>query len=136
MKKLLGIIVLGLLLSGNAYAKKVYLNCSFINGSFVDKEYKNEKTIDYKSDVTIDLDLKTNTVLDGPHLGKDSDPIMDDDEDIISWQSQIGPQKKGTFYWINLNRRNGDLNILTFSTVLKYDSSENYKCIITEKKLF
>ena len=136
MKKLLSIIVLSLLFSGNAYAETVYLNCSFINGSFVDKEYNNEKTIDYKSDVTIDLDLKTNTVLDGPHLRKDSDPIMDDDYDIISWQSQIGPQKKGTFYWINLNRRNGDLNILTFSTVLKYNSSENYKCIKTEKKLF
>ncbi len=136
MKKVLGILVLGLLLSGSAYAEKVYLNCSFINGSFVDQEYKNEKTIDYKSDVTIDLDLKTNTVLDGPHLRKDSDPIMDDDEDIISWQSQIGPQKKGTLYWINLNRRNGDLNILTFSIVLKYNSSEDYKCIKTEKKLF
>ena len=63
MKKLLGIVVLSLLLSGNAFAEKVYLNCSFINGSIVDQEYTNEKTIDYKSDVTIDLDLKTNKVL-------------------------------------------------------------------------
>jgi len=29
MKKLLGIIVLGLLLSGNAYAENLTLNCSF-----------------------------------------------------------------------------------------------------------
>ena len=28
MKKLLGIVVLGLLLSGNAYAKELVLNCS------------------------------------------------------------------------------------------------------------
>ena len=35
MKKLLGIVVLGLLLSGNAYAKETRIHCKFIGGDKV-----------------------------------------------------------------------------------------------------
>jgi len=49
MKKLLGIIVLGLLLSGNAYAEKVNLNCKYLSGNiskfYVGLDFKNSKFI-------------------------------------------------------------------------------------------
>ena len=37
MKKLLGIVVLGLLLSGNAYSKIVDLHCKYITGHLTEK---------------------------------------------------------------------------------------------------
>ena len=40
MKKLLGILVLGLLLSGNAYAKKITLDCSGSSDAWEKKEFE------------------------------------------------------------------------------------------------
>ena len=37
MKKLLGIVVIGLLLSGNAYSKIIDLHCEFISGHLIEK---------------------------------------------------------------------------------------------------
>ena len=54
MKKLLSIIVLGLLLSGNAYAKNLKLDCNFITRDFISNVF-----IDIKGDISL-LDVKTN----------------------------------------------------------------------------
>ena len=37
MKKLLSILVLGLLISGNAYSKIVDLHCEYVQGHIIDK---------------------------------------------------------------------------------------------------
>ena len=54
MKKLLGILVLGLLLSGNAYAKNLKLDCNFITRDFISNVF-----IDIKGDISL-LEVKTN----------------------------------------------------------------------------
>ena len=54
MKKLLGIVVLGLLLSGNAYAKNLKLDCNFITRDFISNVF-----IDIKGDISL-LEVKTN----------------------------------------------------------------------------
>ena len=57
MKKLLGILVLGLLLGGNAYAELLSFNCNRIDGSnsatkikYIFDKKKNELTFDYYRD--------------------------------------------------------------------------------------
>ena len=54
MKKLLGIVVLGLLLSGNAYAKNLKLECNFITRDFISNIF-----IDIQGDISL-LEVKTN----------------------------------------------------------------------------
>ena len=138
MKKLLGVVVLCLMLSGNAYSEKVFLNCEFINGSLDDLKNNTSEKIDYSEDVTIDLDLKKNKVLDGPHLGADSNPFIYDDEDEISWQHQFGTTDNGMLHSVNLNRRNGGLTIWTLINLKPNQGSaiKHYKCVKVEKKLF
>ena len=53
MKKLLGIVVLGLL-SGNTNAKNLTLDCNFITRDFISNVF-----IDIKGDISL-LDVKTN----------------------------------------------------------------------------
>jgi hypothetical protein len=54
MKKLLSIIVLGLLLSENVYAKNLKLECNFVTRDFISNIF-----IDIKGDISL-LDVKTN----------------------------------------------------------------------------
>ncbi|MDA8765980.1 hypothetical protein N9M63_00330 [Candidatus Pelagibacter bacterium] len=54
MKKLLSIVVLGLLLSGNAYAENLILECNFKTRDFISNIF-----IDIKGDISL-LDVKTN----------------------------------------------------------------------------
>ena len=49
MKKLLLIVVLGLLLSGNAYAKNLKLECNFITKTNLDKDFISYVFIDIKN---------------------------------------------------------------------------------------
>jgi hypothetical protein len=125
-------------LSGNAYAEIIYLNCKFVNGSLEDLKNNISESIDYSEDVTIDLDLKNNKVLNGPHLGLNSDPSIYDEEDEISWQNEIGTPDNGVLNIVNLNRRNGSLKIWTIFNLKPNHGSEYkyYKCRKTEKKLF
>ena len=139
MKKLFStILVICSLLGGNGYAEIVYLNCKFINGSLDDLINKTSESIDYSEDVTIDLDLKNNKVLNGPHLGLNSDPSIYDEEDEISWQNEIGTPDNGVLNTVTLNRRNGSLKIWTIFNLKPNNGSEYkyYKCGKTEKKLF
>ena len=55
MKKLLGIIVLGLLLSGNGYAEEIVLDCKGISAS-VDGKVEDD---DFDRTIIIDLNKKT-----------------------------------------------------------------------------
>ena len=131
-------MVLGLLWSGSAYADKIYLNCKFLNGRIDYFAPQFSETINYSQDVTIDLDLKNNKILDGPHFGADSDPTIFDNSDEISWQHNFGPAENGLLYTVTLNRRNGNLNIWTLSSLKagRYTGNKYYKCLKTEKKLF
>ena len=86
MKKLLGIIVLGLLLSGNAYAKNINLRCFFPAQEF--------KENGYKMNILINLDK---------NLITSSDDYYVEDYEII--------EKKLTsdgnnFFYINAHRKN------------------------------
>ena len=56
MKKLLGIVVLGLLLSGNAYAEEIVLNCKVKFVSY------NGKVLDEDFSETIILNIKKKTM--------------------------------------------------------------------------
>ena len=106
----------------------------------ISKNLKNNisESIDYSEDVTIDLDLKNNKVLNGPHLGFNSDPSIYDEEDEISWQNEIGTSDNGVLNTVTLNRRNGSLKIWTIFNLKPNNGSEYkyYKCGKTEKKLF
>ena len=96
MKKLFStILVICSLLGGNGYAEIVYLNCKFINGSLDDLINKTSESIDYSEDVTIDLDLKNNKVLNGPHLGFNSDPSIYDEEDEV--EDRVGLLDKSLY---------------------------------------
>ena len=136
MKKLLFTILFTLVLGAGASAEKISLNCKFLNGSVDDLKYKTSDKIDYQEDVIIDLDLKNNKVLNGPKLKLDSDTFFYNDNDEISWKSQLGDAMTNT---VTLNRRNGNLKIWTFFK-LKPDHHANafvyYQCTKTDTKLF
>ena len=67
MKKLLSILVLGLLLSVNAYAKETRLHCEFVSGV---KVAPGKKKILYKegdlSDVYLKIDFDEEKVIESP----------------------------------------------------------------------
>ena len=69
MKKILGVIVLGLLLSGNAYAKNLKLECNFITRTNLDKDFISDVFIDIKNnralvDISDNFTVKRNTSWD------------------------------------------------------------------------
>ena len=66
MKKLLGIIVLGLLLSGNGFAEDIVLNCEFDKGTRVETKYDTETKLENISDEAIILSSEYNDIIEAP----------------------------------------------------------------------
>ena len=72
MKKLLSIIVLCLLLSGNAYAEVITLDCKFISGIESNDKYQTEKKLFNEINKVVILDSKKEKIIEADyHYGGD-----------------------------------------------------------------
>ena len=72
MKKLLGIVVLSLLLSGNAYAEVITLDCKFISGIEYNDKYQTEKKLFNEINKVVILDSKKEKIIEADyHYGGD-----------------------------------------------------------------
>ena len=72
MKKLLGIVVLGLLLGGNAYADIITLDCKFISGIESNDKYQTEKKLFNEINKVVILDSKKEKIIEADyHYGGD-----------------------------------------------------------------
>ena len=72
MKKLLSIIVLCLLLSGNAYAEVITLDCKFISGIEYNDKYQTEKKLYNEINKVVILDSKKEKIIEADyHYGGD-----------------------------------------------------------------
>ena len=72
MKKLLSIIVLCLLLSGNAYAEVITLDCKFISGIEYNDKYQTEKKLFNEINKVVILDSKKEKIIEADyHYGGD-----------------------------------------------------------------
>ena len=103
MKKLLWIIVLGLLLSGNAYSKIVDLHCEYVQGHIIEKvphpgHADNKKNTTYISisehDVegyNIKLDTTKEKIIEAPQFESDGSTHMFGD-DLIFWYASLSPE--------------------------------------------
>ena len=99
MKKLLGIAVLGLLLSGNAYSKIIDLHCKFIAGNIVEKvphpgheDIKKNTTYISISEhdvegYNIKLDTTNKKIIEAPMFESDGSTRMFGDN-LIFWYYQ------------------------------------------------
>ena len=150
MKKLLGIIVLGLLLSGNAYANIIDLHCKFIEGKITEKvphpgheDIKKNTTYisisehDIKG-YNIKLDTTKKEIIEAPNYSLDGSTRMFGDE-IIEWFAALGSGSELEVRY-TLNRYTGRLR--EYHKHYKYGDTENnywmdliYDCSIA-KRLF
>ena len=137
MKKLFLTILFTLVLSGGASAEKFNLNCKFISGISKDYNTNIEETLNGYEDELIVIDLKKNEIIEGPHLIENQN--FTDQQNEITWRNIIGqPEKNGIANQVELNRVNGNLQIMTVATSNKVNlvAFKNYKCKQTEDKLF
>ena len=137
MKKLLLTILFTLVLSGGASAEKLNLNCKFITGTSKDYNTNIEETLNGYEDELIVIDLKKNEIIEGPHLIENQN--FTDQQNEITWRNIIGqPEKNGLANQVELNRVNGNLQIMTVATsnMVNLVAFKNYKCKQTEDKLF
>ena len=136
MKKLLGIVLLGLLLSGNAYAEKIFLKCELTGGidNWKDKSKNGVYRKGDKADVGLEINTKSKKIFDTFHSDVSPD-ISNWDDNSVEWKQQPTTLLRLNNY--TLNRLTGKLLILRgyhnnnplISEIL------NYKCS-TAKKLF
>ena len=135
MKKLLGIVVLGLLLSGNAYAKEIILNCENYR---VIGYYKNGGTSDEPGDSRLNATFKINSKKKTIYkLNNRSNKFYKKDkvkwsEGSISWKEDLGDMK----FYRSINRYD-----LTYTNKIIYDNDPDWKrvddfakCKIGKKK--
>ena len=137
IKKLFLTILFTLVLSGGASAEKLNLNCKFISGISKDYNTNIEETLNGYEDELIVIDLKKNEIIEGPHLIENQN--FTDQQNEITWRNIIGqPEKNGLVNQVELNRVNGNLQIMTVATSNKVNlvAFKNYKCKQTEDKLF
>jgi len=137
MKRFLLTILFTLVLSGGASAEKLNLNCKFISGISKDYNTNIEETLNGYEDELIVIDLKKNEIIEGPHLIKNQN--FTEQQNEITWRNIIGqPEKNGIANQVELNRVNGNLQIMTVATSNKVNlvAFKNYKCKQTEDKLF
>ena len=136
MKKLLGIVVLGLLLSGNAYAEKIFLKCELTGGidNWKDKSKNGVYRKGDKADVGLEINTKSKKIFDTFHSDVSPD-ISNWDDNSVSWNQHPTTLLKHNSYILDrltgkLSRLKGyhDINPL-ISEIL------NYKCSAA-KKLF
>ena len=72
MKKLLSIIFVSLLLSGNAYAEVITLDCKFISGIEYNDKYQTEKKLFNEINKVVILDSKKEKIIEADyHYGGD-----------------------------------------------------------------
>ena len=137
MRKFILTILFTLVLSGGASAEELTLNCKFISGISKDYNTNIEETLNGYEDELIVIDLKKNKIIEGPHLIKNQN--FTDQQNEITWRNIIGqPEKNGIANQVELNRVNGNLQIMTVTTSNKVNlvAFKNYKCKQTEDKLF
>ena len=135
MKKLLGIVVLSLLLSGNAYAEKVFLKCELVDGmdNWKDKSRNRVYRKGELPDVGLEINTKTKKIFDTTY-STFSVLNNDWDDNEVSWSQPTILLKINDY---TLDRLTGELLILKgyhddhpmLSLIL------SYKCSAT-KKLF
>ena len=149
MKKLLGIVVLGLLLSGNAYSKIIDLHCKYITGHVTEKiphpghtDSEANTTFIPISDTGIEdykikLDTTKEKIIEAPGYSSDRSSYSFSDESIawLTTDSESILQIKFT-----LNRYTGQLK--EYHKHYAYGDTENnywmslvYDCSFT-KRLF
>ena len=135
MKKVLGIVVLGLLFSGNAYAEKVFLKCELVDGmdNWQDKSRNRVYRKGELPDVGLEINTKTKKIFDTTYS---TFPVVNNDWDDnkVEWSQPTILLKINDY---TLDRLTGELLILKgyhddnpmLSLIL------SYKCSAT-KKLF
>ena len=157
MKKLFSmILVLGLLLSGNAYAEVITLDCKFISGIEYNDKYQTEKKLFNEINKVVILDTKIKKIIQADyHYGGDDyfngysgwdlgdtygrDGIWS--ETKISWENQNFTSNRKTLismYSAEINRVSGQMKTsLLFKLPGKNDYymlTENmYQCSKKEK---
>ena len=135
MKKLLSILVLSLLLSGNAYAEKVFLKCELVHGmdNWKDKSKNGVYRKGELPDVGLEINTKTKKIFDTTY-SKSTVSINDWDDNKVSWSQPTIFLKVNDY---RLDRLTGKLLIIKgyhdhnpmLSQIL------TYKCSVA-KKLF
>ena len=139
MKKLLGIVVLGLLLSGNAYANILDLKCIWNSGySLPEQDLSSQKgSIEF-----FKIDLKKKEVLDSPSgfysnkdLSNDWTTWVNVNENEISFGSNVKGQG-GWFTEYTINRQTGVLESETIynQELLKGHIVYKYLCTKYDSK--
>ena len=150
MKKLLGIVVLGFLLSGNAYAKIIDLHCKFIEGNITEKvphpgheDIKKNTTFISISDhdvegYNIKLDTTKEKIIEAPMFEVPGSTRMFGD-DLIIWYASLSSGARLEIKF-TLNRYTGRLS--EYHKHYKYGETEDnywmtliYDCS-KAKKLF
>jgi hypothetical protein len=72
MKKVILILAMGLLLSGNAYAEVITLDCKFVSGIKTDDKYQTEKKLYNEINKVVILDAKKEKIIEADyHYGGD-----------------------------------------------------------------
>ena len=141
MKKLLGIVVLGLLWSNISYSKIIYLKCIYIedSGSHTIYYEGNKKThldISDKEDIIVGLDLKNEKILESPILNERNGTWK---KDTIGW----GDSGEGRpFQYYTLNRFTAELEYMALYKVNPdqekspmADMKKKYQCENIKKKI-
>ena len=136
MKKLFStILVLGLLLSGNAYAEKVFLKCELVDGmdNWKDKSKNGVYRKGELPDVGLEINTKTKKIFDTTYS---KSPVLNNDWD----DNKVNWSQPTIFLKINdytLDRLTGELLILKgyHDDNPKLSLILSYKCSAT-KKLF
>ena len=125
MKKVLGIIVLGLLWCNISFAEKINLVCEFQDGAYMFKNGKGEifKRGDAAAspDMTIMIDTRRKKV-----KRNDVEYDVDFTEDQISWENEV----QGNMEYSKINRLSGVYKITRFwpegSAMAYNDAIYNY----------
>ena len=108
MKKLLGILVLGLLLSGNAYAEEIILDCKGVSATFDGKADVN----DFDRTIIIDLNKKT-----WRNPGTKKEKLVIQDSFFGKYYIAgyvVGVSNPGIGVMVHkLNRYNGELDVIS-----------------------
>ena len=114
MKKLLGILVLSLLFSGNAYAENIALICKFVSGDHLTADRKVIKLGSHgvdADDVVVKLDTKRKKLI-GDSAHSDNAAVFWED-DLITWWPKYNSKISNTSF--ELNRYSGQLIVKTIT---------------------
>ena len=140
MKKLLGIIVVGLLLSGSAYSAETNIKCTFEKGKYVFHKNRggetfNNKDKSYYEDIYIVLDKQNKKIISYPSMDGTAFKLKNWGDDTILWEINWGEEM-----WEKYRLNSITAKLRTYF-VSKVPGSEQavevyYNCLLVEKKLF